>query len=44
MTKDYYYIKPLRIRRQCSASCKGVPRVEAAVNFLSDDPESALRD
>jgi len=41
ITKDYYYIKPLRIRRPCSVSRKGGPRVEVAVNFLRDDPESA---
>lgn len=41
MTKYYCNIKPLRIGRPRGASRKVWPRVEAAVNFLSDDPESA---
>jgi len=43
MTKEYYYIKPLKIGRPCSASRKVGPSVEAAVNYLSEYPESARR-
>jgi hypothetical protein len=41
MTRDYYYVKPLRIGRPCSACRKVGPRLEAALNFLSDDPKFA---